>query len=89
MKISIDKSFEKDTKLIDDKAIKKSILNCILNVQSADSLTEINNLKKLKGFRNKYRIKISNLRLGLTIEDGSVFFIRCLHRKDIYRYFPK
>jgi mRNA interferase RelE/StbE len=88
MKVVIDKSFEKDTDIIDDKSIKINISKCINNVQKTESIIQIKNLKKLKGFRNEYRIKIGNFRLGIKIEKETVKFIRCLHRKDIYKYFP-
>jgi mRNA interferase RelE/StbE len=89
MKIVIDKSFEKDTNAIDDKKVKMNIAECIKNVQEAQSIIHIKNLKKLKGIRNEYRIKIGVFRLGIRIEKDTVKFIRCLHRKEIYRFFPK
>jgi mRNA interferase RelE/StbE len=60
-----------------------------LNVKEANNLKEIGNLEKLKGFNNEYRIKIGDYRIGLIIENKKVTFIRFLHRKDIYKYFPK
>ncbi len=89
MIVSIDKSFEKDTDMIDDKSIRMSIARIIEDVQKADSILQIKNLKKLKSFSNEFRIKAGHFRLGVRIEKDSVRFIRCLHRKDIYRYFPK
>jgi mRNA interferase RelE/StbE len=89
MIVVIDRSFEKDTDLIDDKSIKIKISQCINNVLNADRINSIKNLKKLKGFRNEYRIKIGDFRLGIRIDKDTVKFIRCLHRKDIYKYFPK
>lgn len=89
MIIIIDKSFEKDTYNIDSKSIRINVAHCIKNVQIAESIVNIKDLKKLKGFCNEYRIKVGNYRLGIRIEKGTVKFIRCLHRKDIYRYFPK
>jgi mRNA-degrading endonuclease RelE of RelBE toxin-antitoxin system len=31
---------------------------------------------------------VGNYRLGLIIEAETVIFVRVLHRKEIYRYFP-
>jgi mRNA interferase RelE/StbE len=89
MIVLIDKSFEKDTNKITEKHIRKKIAICILNVKEANNLKEIGNLEKLKGFNIEYRIKIGDYRIGLIIENKKVTFIRFLHRKDIYRYFPK
>jgi len=89
MIVLIDKSFEKDTNKINDKSLLKKIANCIINIQNANSLNDIKNLKKLKGFDLEYRIKIGDYRIGLVIESKEISFIRVLHRKDIYKFFPK
>ncbi|WP_202218315.1 type II toxin-antitoxin system RelE/ParE family toxin [Okeania sp. KiyG1] len=46
------------------------------------------NIKKLKGEEEYYRIRVGDYRLGIKVNDGIVFFVRILHRKEIYRYFP-
>ena len=89
MIVLIDKRFEKDTNKINDKSILKKIASCIIEVQNANSLNEVKNLKKLKGFDSEYRIKIGDYRIGLIIENKVMSFIRFLHRKDIYKFFPK
>jgi len=89
MIVLIDKRFEKDTNKINDKSLLKKITTCIINIQNANSLNEIKNLKKLKGFDLEFRIKIGDYRIGLIIEDNKISLIRFLHRKDIYKFFPK
>ncbi|HEY4721787.1 MAG TPA: type II toxin-antitoxin system RelE/ParE family toxin [Anaerolineae bacterium] len=46
------------------------------------------NIKKLQGGTNYYRIRVGDYRVGLVVESDTVTFVRFLHRKDIYRYFP-
>ena len=89
MEIKIDKSFQKDTRRIKDKSILQRIANTVANVQRAKTLEEIKNLKKIQGNQSMYRIRIGDYRLGIIVSDNTVEFIRCLHRKDIYKYFPK
>ena len=89
MEIKIDKSFQKDTRRIKDKSILQKIANTIANVHRAKTLEEIKSLKKIQGTQVMYRIRIGDYRLGIIVNDSSVEFIRCLHRKDIYKYFPK
>jgi mRNA interferase RelE/StbE len=49
----------------------------------------IHNLKKLRAASGSYyRIRIGEYRIGLIFSGGIVTFVRCLHRKEIYRYFP-
>jgi mRNA interferase RelE/StbE len=51
-------------------------------------LSEIKNVKKLKGFSNAYRIRIGDYRIGVTFENNIVKFARVAHRKEIYKIFP-
>jgi mRNA interferase RelE/StbE len=89
MEIKIDKSFQRDTRRIKDKYVLQRIANTVANIQRAKTLEEIKNLKKIQGTQSMYRIRIGDYRLGIIITDSIVEFIRCLHRKDIYKYFPK
>ncbi|MEM7594816.1 MAG: hypothetical protein AAF383_25510 [Cyanobacteria bacterium P01_A01_bin.83] len=59
-------------------------------MESVDNLSQIPNLKKLKGQKNKvyYRSRIGNYHVGLIIKQNIVIFVRFLNRKEIYRYFP-
>ena len=45
-------------------------------------------LKKLKGAKNFYRVRMGSYRLGMIIKGEEVTLIRLLHRKDIYKFFP-
>jgi mRNA interferase RelE/StbE len=60
----------------------------ICDVEKAKSLNEINNRRKLIGYPNYHRIKIGDFRIGICINDDTVYFVRFLHRKDIYKVFP-
>ena len=89
MIVRIDKSFEKDTDKIKDRTLLVKIADCIEGIQNADHIKTIKNIKKLKGSNNFYRLKIGEYRIGIEIENDTVELIRFLHRKDIYKYFPK
>ena len=89
MIVKIDVSFEKDVNKIKDKRLLNLIADCIENIQMANSINEISQLKKLQGVNSHYRIRIKDYRIGLIIENNEIELIRFLHRKDIYRYFPK
>lgn len=89
MKIGFDKRFEKDFDKMPSE-IQKSIKISIQNVIESNSAKEISNLKKLNGFKNYFRIKVGNYRIGIYLEnEDTIIFSRVLHRKEIYRYFPK
>jgi mRNA interferase RelE/StbE len=71
-----------------DGPLKAKVAHVVSQVIQADSLSEIKNLKKLKGFKTAYRIKIGDFRTGLVFEDNTVFFAAIANRKDIYKRFP-
>jgi mRNA interferase RelE/StbE len=81
-------SFAKDLRNIKNKDLLKRIKETIEQVEKAQSSQDITNLKKLKGGSNYYRIRVGEYRIGLLVESDTVTFVRCLNRKEIYRYFP-
>ncbi len=88
MKVEFKSSFAKDLKKAKDKDLKTRVKQVVELVEKAKSLQEIKDVKKLKGGDRYYRIRIGDYRVGLTLEGDTVTFVRFLHRKDIYRYFP-
>ena len=51
-------------------------------------LQAIDDLKELSGVEGFFRIHIGEYRIGLFVEGKTVEFVRCLNRRDLYRYFP-
>lgn len=90
MKTEFKDSFLKDIRAVKDKKLRSRLEQFILAVEKTDNLSQISNLKKLKGQKNNfyYRSRIGNYRVGLIIKNDTVIFIRFLNRKEIYRYFP-
>lgn len=89
MIVKIDKSFERDTDRIRDKKLNHKIAIVIENCQQSSKFSQIRGIKKLQGSSEYYRIRIGNYRLGIQIIGNLIIFERCLHRKEIYKYFPK
>ncbi len=88
MKVRFKASFARDLRALKDKALLERIKELIANVEAAQSLAEMPNLKKLHGGGEHYRVRIGDYRLGLATEEGVVVFVRVLHRREVYRYFP-
>ncbi|MBP7810642.1 MAG: type II toxin-antitoxin system RelE/ParE family toxin [Bacteroidia bacterium] len=88
MKTGFKKSFLKELKKLKNKSLKSAIADCIIQVESAENITQVKNLKKLSGYDIYYRIRIGNYRIGLKLEGETVFFVVFEHRKDVYRKFP-
>jgi mRNA interferase RelE/StbE len=89
MRTSFRKSFARDLRRRKDDS---NFLNCvketIKEIELVESVSKITNLTKLKGESGYYRIRIGSYRIGIRIKADLVIFIRALHCKDIYRYFP-
>ena len=88
MKTSFRKSFTRDLKKTKDRDVLERVREAILEVEQAATLQEISNLKKMSGTADCFRIRIGDFRLGLIVEEEKVEFVRCLHRRDLYRFFP-
>jgi len=81
-------SFAKDLRSVKSKDILSRIKEALEEIEKAESLQKITNIKKLKGGSNYYRIRVGEYRIGMIIEGDEITFVRCLNRKEIYRYFP-
>jgi len=87
MKHVFRESFWRDVKKIKDKKTLNRIDEAIAEVDAAANLSEVQNVTKMEGAANAYRIRVGEFRLGFYLEADVVEFVRCLDRKDIYRYF--
>ena len=88
MKVEFRDSFAKDLKSVKDKGLLKCVKDAIESVEKANSLSEIQNLKKLKGGGNFYRLRVGDFRIGISFKNDVVIFVRFIDRKDIYKHFP-
>jgi mRNA interferase RelE/StbE len=88
MKVDFKKSFLKELKKLKNKSLQNAIYQSILQVESAENISQVHNLKKLNGFDHHYRIRVGEYRIGLKIEKEIVYFVVFEHRKDIYKGFP-
>lgn len=88
MKILFDKSFLRDIQKISDEKLKSKVIETLDSIERANSLSEIPNLRKMKGHATACRIRVGDYRIGLYKENDSIKLIRFMNRKDIYKYFP-
>jgi mRNA interferase RelE/StbE len=88
MKVEFRESFTKDLRKIGEKSVLRKVEQVIKIAERADEPSEIPGLKKLVGAGNYFRVRIGDYRIGVTIATGGITFVRILHRKEVYRYFP-
>jgi len=88
VKVEFRSSFVRDLNSVRDKAILRRVKEIIERAEQTKSSTEIPNLKRLKGSGNYSRIRVGDYRIGVVLEAENITFVRILHRREIYRYFP-
>ena len=88
MNTAFRESFDADLAAITNAALLRRIRKIIERVEDARSFQQIPNLKRLDAKGKYYRIRVGDHRVGFVFERGAVTFVRCLNRKEIYRYFP-
>ncbi len=90
MEIIYLKSFYKDLVKLNDRKVKEALKSVISKVQLAERLDQIQQVKKLSGYPNAYRIKVKDYRLGMyKINATTLEMARFVKREDIYKVFPK
>jgi mRNA interferase RelE/StbE len=88
VKVEFRDSFAKDLKKVKDKDLLNRVKEMVESVEKVNALTEVPNLKKLKGGGSYFRLRVGDHRVGIAFEKDTVIFVRFLDRKDIYKYFP-
>ena len=88
MKTTFRKSFVRDLKKVKDQRVRDGVQSVIAQVEAANNLGDVGDVKKITGTDNFYRIRVGEYRIGVAVERNVVDFVRCLPRRDLYRYFP-
>ena len=88
MNVITSAKFDKDLDKIQEKDTLGRVEEVILEVMAAQRPTDITNIKKMKGAKNAFRIRVGDYRIGVLIERDTVSFARIALRKDIYDIFP-
>jgi mRNA interferase RelE/StbE len=88
LKVLYQKRFLKDLANIPSKQRKEIEDFVFKTIPQASGIGELNKFEKMTGYKNYYKARFGNYRLGIHSENEIVELKRLLHRKEIYRYFP-
>lgn len=88
MKIYYQKRFLKDLARIPAKTRNQIEHFVFEEAPQFQSLNESQKIKSMIGYSTYYKVRFGVYRVGLKKDNDSLIFIRALHRKEIYRYFP-
>ncbi len=72
------------------KDIQSKVEPIVFEQLSCDNPFELGYIEKMKGYDDKYKIRVGNYRLGITIDKKAKVIVcqRIAHRREIYRIFP-
>jgi mRNA interferase RelE/StbE len=88
-KVEYTKRFLKELSKL-PKEIKARAEKIVFEELLSSNPFEIKYLEHMTGYPNKYKIRIGEYRMGITMDKPKKLLIcqRVAHRKDIYRIFP-
>ena len=88
-KVEYNKRFLKELTSL-PKDIQSRIELIVFSELETDNPFELDYLDKMKGHKNKYKIRVGDYRIGLTIDKPNQTIIcqRVAHRREIYKTFP-
>jgi mRNA interferase RelE/StbE len=88
MRVEPTSEFLKLLRALRNDDLRRRLSDVVDRVEGAPTICDIPNLKKLKGHKTAYRIRVGDFRVGLFIEGDTAIFADFDHRKDIYNRFP-
>ncbi len=88
MRVESTPAFRRDLRRVISRNTQSRVQEKIEEMETASTLFEVSNVRRLTGEGRHYRIRIGDYRLGITLEGEAVVLRRFLPRGEIYRYFP-
>ncbi len=79
MKVIYAEDFLKRYSKLKDKGLSTKIARAIADLENANSISEIRNIKKLSGASGMYRIRIGDYRIGIEITDNEISLLAFGH----------
>jgi len=89
MDVGYQKSFLKDLKQLRGQPAYQRIFDLAFStLPDASGLRDVPNVIAMRGFTNRYRIRVGDYRVGIEVNGSRIEIVRVLHRREFYRYFP-
>ena len=92
MKIIVKGTFDRDIDKAHNKDLRLSHDAKITQIEQAKNLSQVTGVKLLEGYSHHYRILVKSknhsYRIGAIIRNETVWLIRFLPRRIIYKSFP-
>jgi mRNA interferase RelE/StbE len=81
-------SFLRDVRKVRDAKVRDQVAQAIKAAENAVTPDDLSQFKWLTGYPSYGRMRVRDWRLGVVVKGDALTFVRCLHRREVYRYFP-
>ena len=89
MEVQYRQAFLKDLKQLKSSTSYQRIYDlAFTTLESINTLEEISDIKAMRGYAGRYRIRIGDYRIGIEVNEDVIEVMRVLHRREFYNYFP-
>ncbi|MCX6198577.1 MAG: type II toxin-antitoxin system RelE/ParE family toxin [Bacteroidetes bacterium] len=92
MRIVVKKSFDRDIEKVKNKDLRIALDEKLGQIEKAKSVDNVTGLKLLRGYTHHYRILVKtedmSYRIGAVIRKETIWLVRFLPRKIVYKKFP-
>lgn len=89
MEVQYRQVFLKDLKQLKSSTSYQRIYDlAFTTLEEINTLEEIPDIKAMRGYTGRYRIRIGDYRVGIEVNGDVIEVMRVLHRREFYRYFP-
>ncbi len=89
MEVQYRRAFLRDLKKLKGQPVYDKVFDlAFTTLPAADGLRDITSVKAMRGYVNRFRIRIGPYRVGIEVHGDNVEVMRVLHRREFYRYFP-
>jgi len=89
MEVQYRRAFLKELKKLKGQPVYDKVFElAFTKLPAADGLKDIANVKAMRGYAHRFRIRVGSYRVGIEVHGHHVEVMCVLHRREFYRYFP-
>jgi mRNA interferase RelE/StbE len=88
MQVEFRKKFLKELSKLPNDYAKKIEYFVFDELPNCKTLEEVGKIEKMKGYKQHFKIRFGNYRVGIKKEDDGIIVETVRHRREIYKFFP-
>jgi len=89
LEIVYTKTFLKDLAKVAPTKRRQQIEHFVFeDLQHLTSIETAGKIEKMTGFKNHYKVRFGDFRIGIVKKNNTIEVQRVLNRKEIYKFFP-